>query len=42
MVILAFILLLKGNFTKFLKNQPCDVIKKGEMIGEVGKETNKK
>ena len=31
-----------GHFTKRLKNQPYDVIKKREMRGEVGKETPKK
>ena len=31
-----------GNWTKCLKNQPCDVIKLKEMRGEVGKKTPKK
>ena len=30
------------NFTKCLKNQPCDVIQMREMRGEVGKKTHKK
>ena len=30
------------SWTKCLKNQPCDVIKMREMIGELGKKTPKK
>ncbi len=31
-----------GNFTKSIKNQPCDVMKMREMRGEVGKKTSKR
>ena len=32
----------EGSGTKCLKNQQCDVIKKREIRGEVGKKTSKK
>ena len=32
----------QANWTKCLKNQSCDVIKKREVKGEVGKKTQKK
>ena len=39
---LKHILAFSSNCTKCLKNQPCDVIKIGEMRGEVGKKTPQK